>query len=424
MKRMNLFCMVMALMLAGPTFAAIDTIAVDVGISVFKTMPIGIVPFEEESAIKWPSEAPHKILTRDANLSGRFEAVPSDRFDLVLFSKKRARQYVTGKAEKLANGKIKLDCFLYAAETKDALLGESYTVKPYEVRRAIHSFFDKVVYRLFGERGVASTKLAYVSKIEGVKQVVISDYDGFSRKQITRDSSINMMPVWQKGNKGLVYVNFRNNRPSLYSIAFGGKETPIFTQFSQTFSPAVNPKTGELLFAVTDEGKTELYRGDMKKGTAQKFLHLKSNQVSPSWSPYASEVLFTSDRGGSPQVYAVGKDGTDVRRITYMGHYNERASWSPEGDRIVYTSMDDGKMNIYTCALDGTDIVQLTSNAGNNEHPSWSPDGKLIAFASDRGGNYQIYIMRKDGSGVTRITNGTENTSPTWSWYFDEKKKK
>ena len=424
MKRMNLFCMVMALMFAGPTFAAIDTIAVDVGISVFKTMPIGIVPFEEESAIKWPSEAPHKILTRDANLSGRFEAVPSDRFDLVLFSKKRARQYVTGKAEKLANGKIKLDCFLYAAETKDVLLGESYTVKPYEVRQAIHSFFDKVVYRLFGERGVASTKLAYVSKIEGVKQVVISDYDGFSRKQITRDSSINMMPVWQKGNKGLVYVNFRNNRPSLYSIAFGGKETPIFTQFTQTFSPAVNPKTGELLFAVTNEGKTELYRGDMKKGTAQKFLHLKSNQVSPSWSPYASEVLFTSDRGGSPQVYAVGKDGTDVRRITYMGHYNERASWSPEGDRIVYTSMDDGKMNIYTCALDGTDIVQLTSNAGNNEHPSWSPDGKLIAFASDRGGNYQIYIMRKDGSGVTRITNGTENTSPTWSWYFDEKKKK
>lgn len=29
------------------SFAAIDTIAVDVGISVFKTMPIGIVPFTE-----------------------------------------------------------------------------------------------------------------------------------------------------------------------------------------------------------------------------------------------------------------------------------------------------------------------------------------------------------------------------------------
>ena len=424
MKKIKLFFVLIAMALAAPTFAAIDTIAVDVGISVFQTMPIGVVPFEEEGTIKWPSEAPHLILTRDANLSGRFEAVPSDKFDLVLFSKKRARQYVTGNATKLSNGKIKLDCYLYAAETKDLLLGESYTVKPYDVRQAVHSFFDKVVYRLFGERGIATTKLAYVSKIDGIKQVVISDYDGFSRRQITRDSSINMMPVWQKGNKGLVYVNFRNQRPNLYAISFGGKETPLFTQFKQTFSPAVNPKTGELLFSVTDGAKTEIYRGDMKTGSAQKFLHLKSNQVSPSWSPFASEVLFTSDRGGSPQVYAVGKDGSDVRRITYMGHYNERASWSPEGDRIVYTSMDDGKMNIYTCALDGTDIIQLTSNAGNNEHPTWSPDGKLIAFASDRGGNYQIYIMRKDGSGVTRITNGAENTSPTWSWFFDEKKYK
>ena len=424
MKKMKLFVALIAMALAAPAFAAIDTIAVDVGISVFQTMPIGVVPFEEEGTIKWTNEAPHLILTRDANLSGRFEAVNSDKFDLVLFSKKRARQYVTGNATKLSNGKIKLDCYLYASETKDVLLGESYTVKPYDVRQAVHSFFDKVVYRLFGERGVASTKLAYVSKIDGVKQVVISDYDGFSRRQITRDSSINMMPVWQKGNKGLVYVNFRKQRPNLYAITFGGKETPLFTQFKQTFSPAVNPKTGELLFSVTEGAKTELYRGDMKTGSAQKFLHLKSNQVSPSWSPFASEVLFTSDRGGSPQVYAVGKDGTDVRRITYMGHYNERASWSPEGDRIVYTSMDDGKMNIYTCALDGTDIIQLTSNAGNNEHPTWSPDGKLIAFASDRGGNYQIYIMRKDGSGVTRITNGSENTSPTWSWFFDEKKVK
>ena len=195
MKKMKLIFVMMALMLAVPAFAAIDTIAVDVGISVFKLMPIGIVPFEEEGKIKWTSEAPHKILTRDANLSGRFEAVPSDKFDLVLFSKKRARQYVSGSATKLSNGKIKLDCYLYAAETKDVLLGESYTVKPHEVRQAIHSFFDKVVYRLFGERGVASTKLAYVSKIDGIKQVVISDYDGFSRRQITRDSSINMMPV-------------------------------------------------------------------------------------------------------------------------------------------------------------------------------------------------------------------------------------
>jgi TolB protein len=300
------------------------------------------------------------------------------------------------------------------------MLGESYTVEQKDMRRALHQFFDQVIYRLWGERGVASTKLAYVSKMDGVKQVVVSDYDGFHRSQITRDTTISMMPVWMKGNAGLYYVNFKTHRPKLYSKTFGGVEKSVFPQLEQTYSPAVNPKTGELLFSSTVDGKTDLYIGNPETGKAKKFAYLKSNQTSPAWSPYASEVLFTSDRGGGPQIFAMSKDGSDLRRVTFMGRYNERAAWSPEGDRIAYTSMDAGHMNIYTCALDGSDIVQLTSNAGNNEHPTWSPDGKLIAFASNRSGSYQIYIMRKDGSNVTRITNSGENTSPTWSFFYDD----
>ena len=315
-------------------------------------------------------------------------------------------------------GKLKLECYLYVAQTKDLLLGETYTVEQKDLRRAMHLFFDEVIYRLWGERGVASTKLAYVSKIDGIKQVVVSDYDGFHRSQITRDTTISMMPVWMKDNAGLYYVNFKTHRPKLYSKVFGGSEKSVFPQLDQTYSPAVNPKTGELLFSSTVDGKTDLYIGNPATGKAKKFAYLKSNQTSPAWSPYASEVMFTSDRGGGPQIFVMGKDGSDLRRVTFMGRYNERAAWSPEGDRIAYTSMDNGHMNIYTCALDGSDIVQLT-NAGNNEHPTWSPDGKLIAFSSNRSGSYQIYIMRKDGSNVTRITNSGENTSPTWSFFYE-----
>lgn len=419
MKKLLLLLFVMFLLPVG-AFASIDTIAVDVGISVFKTMPIGVVPFEESQKISWLEEKPHEIVTRDANLSGRFDVVASDKFNLALFSRNRAKHYITGKAKALPGGRVQLDCYLYVSQTKDLLLGETYKVDQKDVRRAIHNFFDKVVLRLWGDRGVASTKLAYVSKIEGVKQVVVSDYDGFHRSQITRDTSISMMPVWMLGNKGLVYVNFKTHRPRLYYKLFGGAETPLFPHLDQTYSPAVNPKTGELLFSSTVDGKTDLYLGNIQTGKAKKFAYLKSNQTSPSWSPFASEVLFTSDRGGGPQIFVMSKDGSDMRRVTFMGRYNERASWSPEGDRIAYTSMDNGLMNIYTCALDGSDITQLTSNAGNNVHPTWSPDGKLIAFSSNRNGTYQIYIMRKDGSNVTRITKGGENTSPTWSWFYND----
>lgn len=419
MKR--LFVLIAFLMFAVPAaFASIDTISVDVGISVFKTIPLGVVPFDEKPGIEWMEERPHQILTRDANLSGRFDVVASPKFNLALFSRSRAEYYVTGKVSPLSEGQLKVECLLYFSKTKDLIIGESYTVQQKDLRRVVHAFFDKVTYRICGERGVASTRLAYVSKIEGVKQVVVSDYDGFHRSQVTRDSTISMMPVWMLGNAGLVYVNFKTHRPRLYYKKFGGAEHPLFPQYDQTYSPAVNPRTGELLFSSSVDGKTDLLLGNMESGKARKFAYLKSNQTSPAWSPYATEVLFTSDRGGGPQIFVMGKDGSDLRRVTFMGRYNERASWSPNGDRIVYTSMDNGKMNIYTCALDGSDIVQLTNNAGNNEHPTWSPDGKLIAFSSNRSGSYQIYIMRFDGANVTRITQGGENTAPTWSWFYED----
>lgn len=402
--------------------AAADTIAVDVNVAVFQTMPLGILPFEEEGSVKWVDESPHQIVTRDAKLSGRFEVVESDKFDMVLFGRNQVNHYVVGRVMPASDGKIRVECFLHAVQTMDMLLGEAYTISPLELRRAMHDFFDKVVNRLWGDRGVASTKLAYVSKVNGVKQVFVSDYDGFQKAQLTRDTSISMMPVWMKDNKGIIYVNFRSHRPRLYQKTFGGSERSLFTQFDQTFSPAVNPKTGELLFSVMSDEGTFLYKGDPATGNARRFNQLKADQTSPAWSPHATDVLFSTNRGGGPQIYAMGKDGSDMRRVTFNGNYNERASWSPEGDRIVYTSMDNGKMNIYTCALDGSDVVQLTANAGNNQHPSWSPDGKVIAFSSDRSGSYQIYIMRKDGSNVMQITHGGENTSPTWSWFFDEKK--
>lgn len=418
LNTMMKFLLTALLFCASFSFASIDTIDVDVGISVFKTMPIGIVPFGEAGDFSKLEEKPDVTIANDLNLSGRFSVVPAQKFDLLKFSRERAKFYIAGRLDNADNGRIKISCYLYASQTKDLMLGEAYTVSPREARRSIHHFVDKVIKQLWGEQGVASTRLTWVTKIDGQKQIVVADYDGHDRRQITRDTSINMMPVWSLHNTDIVYVSFRNGKAQLFEKDLStGRERRLFPQHDQAFSPAVNPLTGEILYAVLGDGKTTLYLGDPGTGKSKRVSYMKSSSVSPAWSPFATEILFSSDRGGSPQVYVMGRDGSDVRRVTFMGRYNERASWSPQGDRIVYTSMDGGKMNIYTCAIDGSDITQLTSDAGNNEHPTWSPDGMLIAFSSDRSGSHQIYIMRRDGSNVIRITNGGDNTAPTWSWY-------
>ena len=403
------------------SFALIDTISVDVGIAVTNTMPIGLVPFDQDGLFEAVSA---EVLKRDFELSGRFSVVESPTFKMVTFVRGGAKFYVTGKLQKAEGSKVKLACYLYATQTKDLILGEAYTVSQKDVRAALHDFVDKVIKQLWGEFGVASTELAWVSKVDGVKQIVVADYDGYNRRQLTHDTTISMMPAWTKDNNSIVYVSFRNGKAQLFERElYTSRERRLFPDKSQTFSPAVNPKTGELLFAAIHGNTTTVYLGDPKTGANHKVMYGRASQVSPSWSPFGTEILYTSDRGGSPQIFVMGKDGSDARRVTFMGNYNERASWSPQGDRIVYTSMDGGKMNIYTCAIDGSDIVQLTSNAGNNEHPTWSPDGMLIAFSSDRSGSHQIYIMRKDGTNVTRITNSGDNTAPTWSWYSPERQK-
>ena len=227
-------------------------------------MPLGVVPFEEKNGpIAWGEMPPHKILESDANLSGRFEVIASQKFDLVAFSRARAKFYVTGMVESLEDGMLKLSCYLYASQTKQLVFGESYKVAVQNVREAMHLFFDQVVFELWGERGVASTKLAWVRKIDGVKQVIYADYDGYRRRQATNDSAISMMPVWALGNRKLIFVSFRNEKPQLHVKDLDTKRVRrIYTNHKQSFSPAVNPITGEILFSVIRDGKTDLYLGD------------------------------------------------------------------------------------------------------------------------------------------------------------------
>ena len=138
------------------SFALVDTISVDVGIAVSNTMPIGLVPFDQEADFEAISSKP--------DLSGRFSVVESPTFKMVTFVRAGAKFYVTGKLQKAEGSKVKLSCYLYATQTKDLILGEAYKVAQKDVRAALHDFVDKVVKQLWGEFGIASTELAWVSK--------------------------------------------------------------------------------------------------------------------------------------------------------------------------------------------------------------------------------------------------------------------
>src|SRR5574344_1973543 len=148
LNTMMKFLLTALLFCASFSFASIDTIDVDVGISVFKTMPIGIVPFGEAGDFSKLEEKPGVTIANDLNLSGRFSVVPAQKFALLKFSRERAKFYIAGRLDNADNGRIKISCYLYASQTKDLMLGEAYTVSPlHRLRRLRESMPGAPVQR-------------------------------------------------------------------------------------------------------------------------------------------------------------------------------------------------------------------------------------------------------------------------------------
>ena len=82
-----------------PVRAAVDTITVDLAVSTLNTLPVGVVPFGQSQG-DWSrlAEPPHKTVERDLRLSGRFEPIQAEQYDLLKFSKKQAKYYITGSS--------------------------------------------------------------------------------------------------------------------------------------------------------------------------------------------------------------------------------------------------------------------------------------------------------------------------------------
>ena len=85
---------------------------------------------------------------------------------------------------------------LYDTVTESFLLGVRYTATRKLLRKIIHRFADKIVLQLTGKRGIAETKVAFLSQIEGSKEIYTIDFDGHGLRKITDENSIILTPAW------------------------------------------------------------------------------------------------------------------------------------------------------------------------------------------------------------------------------------
>jgi TolB protein len=309
---------------------------------------------------------------------------------------------------------------LFNVTTGEQVFGKRYVGDVKFFRLIIHRFADDILFQLTGEKGVAQTRVAFVSTTGRTsKELFVMDYDGAAAEPITGNQSINLSPRWSPDGRQIAYTSYQRDasqkdNPNLLVLNWdSGRRSVLSARPGLNVTPAWSPDGQWMAFAMSAGGGTNLFL--MPKGGGEpKALTTGPNiSVSPSFSPNGRQIVFNSDRGGSPQIYVMDVDGANLRRLTLQGNYNSSPRWSPRGEKIVFMCRAGGNQ---VCLInpDGTGQQQLTTQ-GQNEDPAWAPNGRHIVFASTRLGRRDIFVMHADGSEQRRLTNnGRDNYLPDW----------
>jgi TolB protein len=310
-----------------------------------------------------------------------------------------------------------VECRVFDVAGQRMITGKRYRGPSDSAAAMMHRCADEIMLRLTGEPGIAQTKVAFISRLNGNKELFVMDQDGSNIRKLTNDRSITLSPAWSPDSREIAVTSYRDRNPDVVAVSLiGNGRRALSQQPGLNSAPAWSPDGSRLALTLSKDGNPEIYTTSRNGTDLRRLTNHPSIDTSPTWSPTGRQIAFVSDRSGSPQIYIMDAEGSNVRRLTYQGNYNDRPSWSPRGDRLAYIAMEGSRFDVYVINVDGSGVQRLTMGSGSNESPSWSPDGRFIVFSSTRSGVSQLYRMYDDGSGQQQLTFMDGGAlSPVWS---------
>jgi TolB protein len=323
---------------------------------------------------------------------------------------------------------VRVELRLYSVRARQPLYTREYSGTAANPRVFAHTMADEIHQTQRSLRGVARTKLAFVSdrnreRVTGtvedrdVKEVYIADYDGANQRRITIGRQLNNAPTWSPDGRAIAYTSWRTGFPDLYvSRIFEGTMTNPArgTPNNQNYLGVYSPDGTRIAFTSNRDGNPEIYIMNVDGSNVRRLTNHPGIDVTPTWSPTGTQVAFTSDRSGTQSIYSVSVDGLSVRRLTF--EHSDRATWSPPPfNEVAYSARTGPGYDIKVLNLAEGTIRQLTFGEGSNESPAWAPNGRHLAFASTRAGRNQIFTVARDGKNIRQITRDGNNQQPNWS---------
>jgi len=248
-----------------------------------------------------------QVLWDDLNFEREFYLIPRDTYgsipaarsaEDVPFASWRelgADAVIFGTVQRTGND-VRVQVRLFNVRTRQSVFAKEYSGSAANPRLYAHTISDEIHQQQRGMRGVARTKLAFVSdrnkqRLDGtvenreVKEIYVTDYDGANQRRLTVSRQLNVTPSWSPDARALAYTTYR---------------------------------------PIPDIFVSRIYEGVLQnptKGVGTNYL--------PVFSPDGKQIAFMSARDGNPDIYVMNVDGSNVRRLTNHPAGDVSPTWSP-----------------------------------------------------------------------------------------------
>lgn len=409
--------LVLAGALSLPAFAQFRVEVSGVGLT---QVPIAVAAFRGDDA------APQKmgaIIQADLERSGQFRGVDASgagldenaRLDLSNWRQKGADALVAGSISRLADGRYDVRMRLTDVVRGQDLGGQSYAVVTGDLRLAAHRIADFVYEKLTGDKGIFSTRIAYVTKVGQTYNLWVADADGENAQSALASAEPIISPSWAPNGMQIAYVSFESRKPVIFVHDVATGKRRLVANFKGSNSaPAWSPDGKTLAATLSRDGGSQLYLLDANGGEPRRLAQSGSIDTEPTFTADGRTIYFVSDRGGAPQIYRMPASGGSAERVTFTGTYNISPALSPDGKWLAYISRVSGVFKLHVMDIASGATTAITDTTAD-ENPSFSPNSRLIMYATHQLGREALMTTTLDGKIKARLAgqNG-DIREPDW----------
>ena len=385
-------------------------------------LPVAIARFRDEDKAG-PNAAIGSIVRADLERSGQFRnldvSVALDETSRPAMGEWRSQgadALVAGSVSRLADGRWDVRYKLWDVVKGQDLGGQSLAVVTADLRLAAHRIADAIYERLTGDKGVFSTRIAYVTRAANRFTLRITDADGEGGQVALTSVEPIISPAWAPDGRELAYVSFESQKAVVWvQDVSSGQRRQVANFRGSNSAPAWSPDGRQLVASLSREGGTQLHSMNRDGSSLKRLTQSNAIDTEAAFAPDGRTIYFVSDRGGGPQIYRMPAAGGNPERVSFTGSYNISPAISPDGRTLAYISRLGGNsFRLHTMDPSGGNVQALT-DTNDDESPSFAPNGKLVIYASSAQGRDVLMTTTLDGRIKTRLlSSGLDVREPVW----------